>query len=46
MTRDLLQERKTFASERLDELRRRIASIKHLSQQQNLSIYVTGSYGV
>jgi len=45
MTRDLLQERKTFASERLDELRRRIASIKHLSQQQNLSIYVTGSYG-
>ena len=45
MASDLLQERKNYSKTRLDDLRRKIVSIDELSEQPNLSIYVTGSYG-
>lgn len=45
MATDLLQERRAFATDRLRELQERIATIDELSEQPNLSIYVTGSYG-
>ncbi|MGZ3698580.1 MAG: nucleotidyltransferase domain-containing protein [Bdellovibrionota bacterium] len=45
MASDLLQERKNYSTERLIDVRTRIASIDELSNQPNLGIYVTGSYG-
>jgi predicted nucleotidyltransferase len=45
MASDLLQERKEYSAARLTQLREKITSIGDLSEQPNLSIYVTGSYG-
>jgi predicted nucleotidyltransferase len=45
MAFDLLKERRDSSAERLQELRGRISAIPELSEQSNLSIYVTGSYG-
>jgi predicted nucleotidyltransferase len=45
MTTDLLQERRAYSEERLRQLQERIGTIEELSEQPNLSIYVTGSFG-
>ena len=45
MATDLLQERRAFATDRLQQFQEKIASIEELSEQPNLSIYVTGSFG-
>jgi len=45
MSDGLLSARKKFAEGQLQTLRERTAKIAELSSQQNLSIYVTGSYG-
>jgi predicted nucleotidyltransferase len=42
---DLLEERGAFAVDRLRQLQEQIATIEELSEQPNLSIYVTGSFG-
>jgi len=45
MASDLLQERKDYSAGRLSDVSNKIASIGELSQQRDLGIYVTGSYG-
>jgi|ERR1700674_6641 len=45
MSDGLLSARRKFAEGQLQTLRERTAKISDLSSQQNLSIYVTGSYG-
>jgi predicted nucleotidyltransferase len=42
---DLLKERRDFSAGRLQELQRRISTVRELAEHTNLSIYVTGSYG-
>jgi predicted nucleotidyltransferase len=45
MASDLIEVRKQYSSQRLREVRRRVALIRELAEHPNLSIYVTGSYG-
>jgi hypothetical protein len=45
MGEDLLQKRKRYSLERLLGVRRKIAQIPELRRHNDLSIYVTGSYG-